>query len=108
MVLMAGMDLPLRAIREQISSAFDVIVHLNRLADGTRKVVTMAEVQGMEGDVVVMQEIFKYIQTGFTGGRVQGHFTATGVRPKFMDKLEALGIYVPPSIFNPAREAKKW
>ena len=64
MVLMAGMDLPLRAVREQIASAFDLIVHLERLADGTRKVMQITEVQGMEGDVIVMQDIFHYVQTG--------------------------------------------
>jgi pilus assembly protein CpaF len=108
MVLMAGVDLPLRAVREQIASAFDVVVHLNRLADGSRKVVSVAEVQSMEGDVIVMQDIFKFMQTGFQAGRVQGYFTATGVRPKFVDKLDALGIYLSPSTFNPTPgEAKK-
>ena len=100
MVLMAGMELPLRAVREQIASAFDVIVHLDRLADGGRKVVQISEVQGMEGEVVVMQDIFRYVQTGMQNGRVEGYFTATGVRPKFMDRLGPLGIHVPPSIFT--------
>jgi pilus assembly protein CpaF len=107
MVLMAGMDLPLRAVREQISSAFDVIIHLERLIDGTRRVVNVSEVQGMEGEVIVMQDIFRYLQTGFQAGKVQGHFTATGVRPKFADKIEAWGIYLPPNLFTPAREVKK-
>ena len=104
MVLMAGMDLPLRAVREQIASAFDVIVHLDRLPDGTRKVTQIAEVQGMEGDVIVMQDIFRYVQTGNRDGRVQGYFTGTGVRPKFMDKIESYGIYLSPSIFAPAQD----
>ena len=69
MVLMAGMDLPLRAIREQIASAFDIVVHLDRLSDGSRKVVQIAEVQGMEGDKIVMQDIFKFVQTGVREGR---------------------------------------
>jgi len=103
MVLMAGMDLPLRAVREQIASAFDVIVHLDRLVDGARKVVSVTEVQGMEGDVIVMQDIFRYVQTGVTNGKVEGYFTATGVRPKFMDKIESAGISIPPSYFAPAR-----
>jgi len=107
MVLMAGMDLPLRAVREQISSAFDVIIHLERLIDGTRRVVNVSEVQGMEGEVIVMQDIFRYLQTGFQAGKVQGHFTATGMRPKFADKIEAWGIYLPPNLFTPAREVKK-
>jgi len=104
MTLMAGMDLPLRAIREQIASAFDLVVHLDRLADGTRKVVNVTEVLGMEGDVIVMQDIFSYIQTGISKGRVEGYFTAHGVRPKFIDRIEAAGLTVPPSMFNPARE----
>jgi pilus assembly protein CpaF len=103
MVLMAGMDLPLRAIREQIASAFDLVVHLDRLTDGTRKVTQIAEVQGMEGDVIVMQDVFRFVQTGFKDGRVEGYFTATGIRPKFMEKIEAHGIYLSPSILTPAK-----
>jgi pilus assembly protein CpaF len=105
MVLMAGMDLPLRAVREQIASAFDLIVHLDRLVDGNRKVVQISEVQGMEGDIIVMQDIFRFVQTGVQNGRVQGHFTATGVRPKFMAKLEAAGIFMSPTIFAVARKS---
>ncbi len=107
MVLMAGMDLPLRAIREQIASAFDLVVHLDRLSDGSRKVVRVTEVQGMEGDVIVMQDIFQFVQTGVQGNRVEGYFTATGVRPKFMDKVEAAGIFLDPSIFAPAKRKEK-
>jgi len=103
MVLMAGMDLPLRAIREQISSAFDLIVHLERLPDGSRRVVKITEVQGMEGDVIVLQDIFRYTQTGIKDGRVQGYYTGMGVRPKFMDKIESYGIYLSPTIFTPAK-----
>ena len=105
MVLMAGMDLPLRAVREQIASAFDLIVHLDRLVDGNRKVVQVSEVQGMEGDIIVMQDIFRFVQTGVQNGRVQGHFTATGIRPKFMDKLEAAGMFISPTIFAVARKS---
>jgi len=104
MTLMAGMDLPLRAVREQIASAFDVIVHLERLVDGTRKIVKICEVQGMEGDVIVLQDIFKFEQTGVQNGRVQGYFTATGIRPSFMPRLEAHGLVLPPSIFAPTRK----
>ncbi len=103
MVLMAGMDLPLRAIREQISSAFDVIVHLDRLSDGGRKVVAISEVQGMEGDVIIMQDVFRYVQTGMENRKVQGYFTATGVRPRFMDKMEINGIFVSPKILSPVQ-----
>jgi pilus assembly protein CpaF len=107
MTLMAGMDLPLRAVREQIAAAFDVIVHLDRLVDGGRKVVRISEVQGMEGDVIVMQDIFRYVQTGVQNGKVEGHFTATGVRPKFMDKIEAAGLSLPPSTFAPVQRRAK-
>jgi pilus assembly protein CpaF len=107
MTLMAGMELPLRAVREQIASAFDVIVHLDRLVDGSRKIVRISEVQGMEGEVIIMQDIFRFAQTGLQGGRVQGHFTATGIRPKFMDKMETEGIIVSPSIFAPVTGRRK-
>lgn len=107
MVLMAGTDMPLRAIREQIASAFDLIVHLDRLVDGSRKVVQISEVQGMEGDIIVMQDIFRYVQTAVKDGRVQGLFTATGIRPKFMEKLEASSIHLSPSIFVPAQGSGK-
>jgi pilus assembly protein CpaF len=107
MVLMAGMDLPLKAVREQIASAFDLIVHLDRLVDGGRKVVQVTEIQGMEGEVIVMQDIFRYVQTGVTNGQVEGYFTATGVRPKFMDKIEAAGLSIPASTFAPSQQKKR-
>ena len=103
MVLMAGMELPLRAIREQIASAFDVVVHLERMADGVRRIVQISEVQSLEGDVIVMQDIFKFLQTGFQNGKVQGQFNPTGVRPKFMERLESRGMSVPPTMFAPRR-----
>ncbi len=106
MVLMAGMDLPLRAIREQIASAFDLIVHLGRLADGSRKVVQISEVQGMEGDTVIMQDIFQFVQTTVENGKVQGYFTPTGVRPKFYSRLEAAGLFIQPSTFMPTEPAR--
>ena len=81
MVLMAGMDLPLRAIREQISSAVDLIVHQNRLKDGTRKIVNITEVQGMEGDVIVMQDVFVFEQTDMVEGKIKGRLKPTGIRP---------------------------
>ncbi|MBN1248704.1 MAG: CpaF family protein [Anaerolineae bacterium] len=104
MALMAGMELPLLAIREQIASAFDLVVHLDRVADGTRKVTQISEVQGMEGSTIVMQDIFTFQQTGVANGKVEGYFTAMGVRPKFMDKIETAGIKLPPTMFNPSRE----
>jgi pilus assembly protein CpaF len=103
MALMAGMDLPLRAINEQIASAFDLIVHLDRLVDGTRRVTQISEVQGMEGDVIVMQDIFRFVQSGVSNGKVEGYFTAMGLRPQFMDKVESAGIMLPHTIFNPDR-----
>lgn len=106
MVLMAGMDLPLRAIREQIASAFDLIVHLGRLSDGSRKIVQIAEVQGMEGDTIVMQDIFQFVQTTVENGKVQGYFTPTGVRPKFYARLEAAGLFIQPSTFMPTEPAR--
>jgi len=104
MVLMAGVDLPLRAVREQIASAFDLIVHLDRLSDGTRRVTAVTEVQGMEGDVIVMQDLFRYVQSGVRDGHVQGYFTGMGIRPKFMDKIESYGVYLSPSIFAVSKE----
>ena len=106
MVLMAGMELPLRAIREQIASAFDLIVHLGRLADGSRKVVQISEVQGMEGDTVIMQDVFQFVQTTVENGKVQGYFTPTGVRPKFYPRLEAAGLFIQPSTFMPTEPAR--
>ena len=100
MCLMSGMDLPVRAIREQIASAIDLICHQDRMRDGTRKVVRVTEVQGMEGDVVVLSDIFEFEQTGVEGGKVIGRIRPTGLRPKFMDQLEAAGINLPPSIFG--------
>jgi pilus assembly protein CpaF len=100
MVLMAGMDLPLRAIREQISSAVDLIVHQNRLKDGTRKIVNITEVQGMEGDVIVMQDVFVFEQTGVEEGKIQGRLKPTGIRPHFVERFETAGIHLPPNIFG--------
>jgi pilus assembly protein CpaF len=100
MVLMAGMDLPLKAIREQIASAVDLIVHQNRLKDGTRKIVNITEVQGMEGDVIVMQDIFVFEQTAVVEGKIEGRLRPTGIRPKFVEKFEVAGIHLPPNVFG--------
>jgi pilus assembly protein CpaF len=100
MVLMAGMELPLKAIREQLSSAINLIVHMGRLRDGTRKVVQVSEVQGMEGDSIVMQDIFQFRQTGFKGGRVIGKLESTGLRPKFAERFEVNNIVLPADIFQ--------
>ena len=100
MVLMAGVDLPVRAIREQISSAVDLIVHQSRLKDGTRKIVNITEVQGMEGDTIVMQDVFVFEQTGVIDGKIQGRLKPTGIRPKFVETFEAMGIHLPNNIFG--------
>ncbi|MFQ5576069.1 MAG: CpaF family protein, partial [Anaerolineae bacterium] len=100
MCLMAGMDLPVRAIREQIASAVDLIVQQQRLRDGSRKVINVTEVQGMEGDVVVLSDIFAFEQQGFEGGKVIGRLKPTGLRPKFMDQIEDANIHLPPNIFG--------
>ncbi len=100
MILMAGMDLPHRAIREQIAAAVDVVVQLSRLRDGSRKVVKVSEIQGMEGDVITMSDIFKFERAGFENGKVIGNLNPTGLRPRFMEKIEAEGIRLPPSIFG--------
>jgi pilus assembly protein CpaF len=103
MALMAGMDLPIRAIREQISSAIDLIIHQSRMQDGTRKVVSITEIVGMEGDVITMQDIFRFEQTAIEDGKVLGELIPTGLRPKNMDKIEGAGIHLPPSIFSVKR-----
>ncbi|GAB4457840.1 MAG: CpaF family protein [Anaerolineales bacterium] len=100
MCLMAGMELPVRAIREQTASAIDLICHQERMRDGTRKVTHITEVSGMEGDVITMTDIFVFEQTGMEAGKVVGRLRPTGLRPKFMDKIEAAGINLPPSIFG--------
>jgi pilus assembly protein CpaF len=100
MALMAGYDLPVRAIREQISSAIDLIMHTDRMRDGSRKCVYITEVVGMEGDVVTLTDLFAFEQTGYDEGKVMGRLRPTGLRPKFMDKIEAAGIHLPPQIFG--------
>ena len=100
MVLMAGVDLPLRAIREQTAAAVDLIIHQNRLRDGSRRIVAITEVQGMEGDVIVMQDVFVFEQTGVTDGRIQGLLRPTGIRPKFTEKFEVAGIHLPQGLFG--------
>lgn len=100
MVMMAGMELPVRAIREQISSAIDLIVHQERFRDGSRKVTNITEVAGMEGDVITMTDIFAYEQTGYENERVIGRLRPTGMRPRFINKIAAAGINLPPTVFG--------
>ena len=104
MVAMAAMNLPHHAARQQIAAAITVVLQVTRLVDGRRKVTSLQEVTGMEGEVVTMQEIFAYRQTGIgADGRVQGHFQATGVRPRFMERLRAYGVTLPDTVFDPSR-----
>jgi pilus assembly protein CpaF len=105
MVLMAGISLPSRAMREYISSALDLLIHLARLSDGTRKVVRVTEVVGMEGDTVTLQDIFIFDQKGVdSSGEVVGQHRATGIRPRFADRLKAAGIQLNPAVFEPTRK----
>ena len=100
MVMMAGMDLPIKAIRDQISSAIDLIIQQSRLKDGSRKIVKITEVQGMEGDIIVLQDIFEFKQTGVDHqGKIEGYLAPTGVRPKFYERLEDSNIHIPASVF---------
>jgi len=100
MTLMAGMDLPIRAIREQIASAIDIVVHQERMRDGTRKIVNITEVVGMEGDVITMTDIFIFEQSGLEDGKVIGRLRPTGLRPKSINQIEATGIHLPPAVFG--------
>jgi len=100
MVLMAGLELPLRAIREQVSSAIELVIHMERLRDGTRRVVQVTEVQGMEGDTILMQDLFMFDQTGIVNSRVVGSLKSTGLRPRFADKFEINNIALPKEIFD--------
>ena len=105
MTLMAGTDLPSKAIREQIASAVNLIVHQSRLRDGTRKVTQVSEVQGMEGDVIVLQDIFVFDQRGVDeDGRIVGEHKPTGLRPKFVDRLRRDGIQLPAEVFSMCSE----
>jgi pilus assembly protein CpaF len=100
MCLMAGMDLPVRAIREQVASAVDLIVQQARMRDGSRKIISVTEVQGMEGDVIVMSDIFVFEQQGIENGKIIGRLKPTGIRPKFSERIEAAGINLPANIFG--------
>jgi pilus assembly protein CpaF len=102
MVLMAGVDLPVRAIREQVSSALDAIVHLERLEDGSRRVTAISEVQRMESDVITMQDLFKFqIDEVTSDGTIIGGLRPTGLRPTFQSKFEKRGIPLPLGLFQP-------
>jgi pilus assembly protein CpaF len=101
MVAMANLNIPEKAIRQQIASAVNVIVQISRLSDGTRKVTGVAELTGMEGEVITMQDIFLFERTGLgPDGRVRGRFRATGIRPKCADRLASSGMHLPMGMFE--------
>jgi pilus assembly protein CpaF len=104
MLGMTGMPMTVQSIRSQIASAIGLIVQLTRLSDGKRKVTSIAEITGMEGDVIQMQEIYKFVRTGMeSDGKILGHFEATGIRPRFLEHLRAMGIEFPGSYFEPGK-----
>jgi pilus assembly protein CpaF len=104
MVLMAGLELPIRAIREQLASALNLVVHVNRMSDGTRRVTHITEVVGMEGQTVTLQDVFLFQQTGVDGrGKVLGQTVSTGLRPHFVDRFEAAGLHLPADTFSAGR-----
>jgi pilus assembly protein CpaF len=99
LVLMAGMDLPLKVVRAQVASAIELIIQQARLRDGSRKVINITEVQGMESDVIVLSDIFVFKEKGMEDGRVMGDLVPTGIRPKFTEKLEVAGFHLPADVF---------
>ena len=104
MIGMAGLSLPPKAMRQQISSALTVVIQVTRLSDGKRKLTSLQEITGMESDMITTQEIFQFEQSGVApDGTVQGRFRATGIRPKFMDRLRVHGITLSPDLFDPSR-----
>jgi pilus assembly protein CpaF len=107
MISMGSVNLPERAMRHQISSALQVVIQQTRMSDGTRKVTSISEITGMEGDVITMQEIFCFEKLGVTPeGKVIGRFRATGVRPKVCERLKASGIHLPPDMFEGVTEVR--
>src|SRR5262249_10895488 len=100
MIMMNGFELPVKAMRQQISSAIDIVIQANRLQGGPRKITSICEVMNMEQDVIIMQEIFRYRQLGVDqNGRAYGQFEATGVRPTFVARLEQKGVKLPSNVF---------
>lgn len=100
MVLMSGMELPVRAIREQIAAAINVIVHVDRFSDGSRRISKICEVTGMEGDVVTMSDLFVFRQDGVQNGQIIGRMVPTGIRPRLLEQLQRYNITVPVSTFG--------
>jgi pilus assembly protein CpaF len=105
MIGMAGFEIPVRSMRQQIASAIHVVLQLTRFEDGTRRLVSLHEITGMEGDVITMQEIFAFRRTGVgEDGRVQGRFVATGIRPRFAEVFQTHGIHLDADVFAPNRQ----
>jgi pilus assembly protein CpaF len=101
MTLMAGMELPMRAVRTQVSSAIDLIIQQSRIKDGSRKITHITEVQGMEGDTIILQDLFRYVQDYIDdNGKAVGHFESTGLQPSFMDKFRMNGVELPYNLFS--------
>jgi pilus assembly protein CpaF len=104
MVSMSGLDIPSKFLRHYISSALNIIVHVSRLSDGTRRLTSLQEITGMEGEVITLQEIFSFEQTGIAAdGTVKGRFQATGIRPRFVERFQALGLCLPSELFDPRK-----
>jgi pilus assembly protein CpaF len=102
MIGMSGIDIPARSARNQISSALNIVIQVSRLSDGRRRLTSLSELTGMEGDIVTMQEIFRFRQSGMSAdGQVQGRFEATGIRPRFLDHAMSHGVHLSPELFRP-------
>jgi pilus assembly protein CpaF len=102
MIAMAGIEMPIKAIRSQIASAVHLIVQASRLQDGSRRMTSITEITGMEGDVISMQEVFRYRRVGLApDNKIIGHFTATGVRSHYSERFRLWGYDLPPSLFEP-------
>lgn len=108
MCMMAGMELPHRAIREQVASAIDLIIQLERMRDGSRRVTAITEVQGMEGDIITTADLFKFEHSGYEDGKVIGRLRPTGIRPKFIGRIEESGIHLPASVFGVISQRRRF
>src|SRR5262249_32278314 len=107
LVLMSGLSLPDRAIREQVASALELMIHVSRMSDGTRKILSVQELLGMEGPVVTMQEIFRFVPTGISDeGKVRGYFEATGIVPRCIDRIRLAGVEISNHLFERGRRSE--
>jgi pilus assembly protein CpaF len=109
MMLLSGFSIPQRAMRQQIASAINLIIHVSRLSDGTRKVLRISEITGMEGDAIMMQDLYEFVRTGVSfAGKVQGTFRPTGIRSAYAPQLEAEGFKLDSKLFRQKEEAGEW